>query len=209
MKLLPSLRKDFSRKTEDRINNKILGYFENGFRHISNKLRPIHSPKDMIDMKIRVLPSEVQAETFRFLGADPKILDLTEAIEGVANGTLDAQENPFANTVTYGVHKFHRFHTISNHFYISRSIFANRTAYYTWPEEIKQFVAKTVIEAIGIQREQAEQEAIECRKAIESEECLINALAPDELEHFVAAVKPQHDKARSIYGDAMFRMIGR
>jgi len=46
-----------ARKTEERINYRILGWFENGFRHISNKLRPIHLPADMKDMKIRVLPS--------------------------------------------------------------------------------------------------------------------------------------------------------
>ena len=47
-------------------------------------------------------------------------MDLSEAIEAVKAGTLDAQENPFANTVTYGVHKFHRFHSATNHFYLSR-----------------------------------------------------------------------------------------
>ncbi|HET7911846.1 MAG TPA: TRAP transporter substrate-binding protein DctP, partial [Pseudolabrys sp.] len=47
------------RKTEERINYRILGWFENGFRHISNRLRPIHLPADMKDMKIRVLPSEI------------------------------------------------------------------------------------------------------------------------------------------------------
>src|SRR4249919_4064077 len=34
------------RKTEERINYRILGWFENGFRHISNRLRPIHLPAD-------------------------------------------------------------------------------------------------------------------------------------------------------------------
>jgi len=64
-------------------------------------------------------------------------LDLTEAINGVIDGTLDAQENPFANTVTYGVHNHHKYHTISNHFYISRSIMCNRTTYYSWAEDLK------------------------------------------------------------------------
>src|SRR6202140_1949027 len=45
------------RKTEERINYRILGWFENGFRHISNRLRPVHLPADLKAMKIRVLPS--------------------------------------------------------------------------------------------------------------------------------------------------------
>ena len=69
-------------KTEERINYRVLGYFENGFRHISNRLRPIHVPEDLKDMRIRVLPSNVQARTFELLGAQPQRMDLTEAIEG-------------------------------------------------------------------------------------------------------------------------------
>ncbi|MGH7227487.1 MAG: TRAP transporter substrate-binding protein, partial [Gemmataceae bacterium] len=115
-------------KTEERIGYRILGWFENGFRHISNRLRPIHAPADMKDMKIRVLPSEVHKRTFELIGARPMRMDLTEAIAMIKAGTLDAQENPLANTVTYGVHNFHKFHTLSYHFYISRPIFLHRAS---------------------------------------------------------------------------------
>src|SRR5678816_3588018 len=98
-------------KIEAGMNFRILGYFENGFRHVSNRLRPIHVPADMKGMKTRVLPSKIQERTFQLLGADPKIMDLSEALAAIKTGKLDAQENPFSNTVTYGVHQFHRFHT--------------------------------------------------------------------------------------------------
>ena len=89
-----------SRSIEARINYRILGYFENGFRHISNRLRTVRTPADLKGMRIRVLPSEVQARTFELLGAIPLRWDLTEAIAAIKAGTIDAQENPFANTVT-------------------------------------------------------------------------------------------------------------
>ena len=117
------------------VNYRILGWFENGFRHISNRLRPIHLPADMKGMKIRVLPSEIHRRTFELLGATPMRMDLTEAIAMIKAGTLDAQENPLANTVTYGVHKFHKFHTLSYHFYISRPIFLHRPSFDAWPDE--------------------------------------------------------------------------
>jgi TRAP-type C4-dicarboxylate transport system substrate-binding protein len=113
-----------ARKIEERCDYRILGWFENGFRHISNRLRPVHEPRDLKDMRIRVLPSEVQRRTFELLGAQPMRMDLTEAIAMIKAGTLDAQENPLANTVTYGVHKFHKFHSLTSHFYISRPIFS-------------------------------------------------------------------------------------
>ena len=131
-------------KTEERINYRILGWFENGFRHISNRLRPIHLPADMKGMKIRVLPSEIHKRTFELLGAVAMRMDLTEAIAMIKAGTLDAQENPLANTVTYGVHKFHKFHTLSNHFYISRPIFFHRPSFEAWPDELKSAMQRAV-----------------------------------------------------------------
>ena len=197
-----------SNKIEEQINYRVLGYFENGFRHISNRLRPIHLPDDLKNMRIRVLPSDVQAKTFQLLGAEPVRLDLTEAIQGIKSGTLDAQENPFANTVTYGVHKFHPYHTKSNHFYISRGLFANRTAFYSWPSEIKDCLNMAIFEAINFQREMSEKEAIESQKLIEAEGHAIVELTVQEHTAFLESVVSQHEEARSQFGNTMFKMIG-
>ena len=196
-----------SQKTEERINYKILGYFENGFRQISNKLRPVRRPADFDGMSIRVLPSDVQARTFELLGATPKRMDLTEAIEGIVDGSLDAQENPFANTVTYGAYKYHHYHTLSNHFYISRSIMCHRDTYASWPEELQSAMREAVRDTITWQRGQAEQEAVDSRKAIEDAGCEIVELTPEEHAEFVQAVKPQHDDAREVFGDKMFELM--
>jgi len=132
---------------------RIVGYFENGFRHVSNRVRPIHTPADMKGMSIRVLPSKIQERTFQLLGAEPRIMDLTEALVAIKAGTLDAQENPFSNTVTYGVHQFHRFHTATNHFYVSRPIFVHRPAFDGWPQELQHELRDAVREAIAFQRD--------------------------------------------------------
>jgi len=195
-----------TKKTENRVNYKILGYFENGFRQISNKIRPIREPKDFGGMKIRVLPSDVQVRTFELLGATPKRLDLTEAIAGIKDGTLDAQENPLANTVTYGVHKHHKYHTLSNHFYISRCIMCNRSTYYTWPEEIKIAMNEAVHEAVLWQRGQAEQEIKIARNAIEKEGHEIIELTASQREMFSLAIKSQYDDARKKFGEKMFNL---
>jgi TRAP-type C4-dicarboxylate transport system substrate-binding protein len=196
-----------SNKTEEQINYRVLGYFENGFRHISNRLHPIHLPNDLENMRIRVLPSDIQAETFKLLGAEPHKLDLTEAIEGIKSGKLDAQENPFANTVTYDVHKFHQYHTKSNHFYISRGIFANRTAFYSWPSEIKECLNNATFKAIKFQREMAEKEAINSQNIIESEGNKIVELTEEEHATFVKSVASLHKEARGKFGNTMFEML--
>ena len=198
-----------ARKTEERINYRILGWFENGFRHISNRLRPVHLPADLKGMKIRVLPSEIQKRTFELLGAVAMRMDLTEAIAMIKAGTLDAQENPLANTVTYGVHKFHKFHTLTSHFYISRPVFLHRPSFDAWPEDIKRGMQKAVTEAVTFQRKLAVEENEQSRKAIEDAGCEIVELSPMEHAAFVDAVRPLLSDARKMYGEDMFRMVPR
>jgi tripartite ATP-independent transporter DctP family solute receptor len=201
------LGRSLSRSIEARIDYCILGYFENGFRQISNRLRTVRTPADLKGMRIRVLPSDVQARTFELLGAIPIRCDLTEAIAAIKAGTIDAQENPFANTVTYGVHKFHRFHTLTNHFYISRPIFLNRTQFHAWPRELQSAMRDAVAKAVAFQRELAIAEDREARAAIEAAGCEITALTPDEHGLFRQAVDPLLQEARLTYGAEMFEMV--
>ena len=192
---------------EDRVNYRILGWFENGFRQISNRLHRVRLPADLNDMRIRVLPSEVQARTFELLGAVPLRWDLTEAIAAIKAGTIDAQENPFANTVTYGVHKFHRFHSVTNHFYISRPIFLHRTAFDAWPEDLQRAMRDAVERAVAFQRDLAIEEDREARTAIEAAGCEITQLTAGEHGQFRAAVAPLLNEARGTYDGKMLAMI--
>jgi TRAP-type C4-dicarboxylate transport system substrate-binding protein len=198
-----------ARAIEDRVNYRILGWFENGFRQISNRLRPIHMPADMNGMRIRVLPSDVQAKTFSLLGATPMRMDLTEAIAMIKAGTLDAQENPFANTVTYGVHKFHKFHTVSNHFYISRPIFLHRAAFDAWPVRLQEAMREAVKAAVTWQRGQAVVEDKDSRAAIEAQGCEIAELSANQHDAFAAAVKPIYGDAREVYPAEMLAIARR
>jgi tripartite ATP-independent transporter DctP family solute receptor len=200
------LGRHLRRSIEARINYRILGYFENGFRHISNRLHTVRTPADLKGMRIRVLPSEVQARTFELLGAIPLRWDLTEAIAAIKAGTIDAQENPFTNTVTYGVHKFHRFHTVTNHFYISRPIFLNRTQFDAWPHELQNAMREAVIEAVAFQRELAIAEDAQARAAIEAAGCEITVLTGEQHALFRQAVDPLLHEAQHTYGAEMFEM---
>jgi TRAP-type C4-dicarboxylate transport system substrate-binding protein len=202
-----ALGRFLAQKIEQRVNYRILGWFENGFRHISNRLHPVHTPADLKGMRIRVLPSEVQARTFELLGCEPLRWDLTEAIAAIKAGTIDAQENPFANTVTYGVHKFHRFHTVTNHFYISRPIFLHRPAFEGWPEDLQRAMRDAIKKAVEFQRGQAIEEDREARAAILAAGCEITELNADQHAQFRAAVASLLTEARATYGREMFDLI--
>ncbi len=195
-----------ARKIEVRTDFRILGWFENGFRHISNRVRTLRTPADLAGLTIRVLPSKVQARTFELLGAVPMRMDLTEALAMITAGTIDAQENPLSNTVTYGVHKFHRFHTLSGHFYVSRPIFINRPAFDAWPDDLKAAMRAAVAAAVAFQRELHEQEEDAARAAIEAQGCEIVELTAAQHHAFAAAVAPLLAEARTSFGGELCQL---
>lgn len=192
---------------ESKTGFRILGWLENGFRHISNKVRPVRTPADMNGMTIRVLPSRIQARTFELIGAKPQIMDLTEAIALVKAGGIDAQENPFANTVTYGVHNFHKFHTVTRHFYISRPVFLNRAQFEGWPPKLQEAMRAAVREAVAWQRSEAIREDAESRAAILAAGCEIVEPTADELAQFALRVRPLIEEAKSLYAPELMRLL--
>lgn len=192
-----------SRKIEERVPGyKMLGYFENGYRHISNRLRAVRSPADLAGMTIRSLPSLMHSRTYELLGATPHIMDLKPAIAQIVAGTLDAQENPLANSVDYGVHKYHRYHTLTGHSYLSRGIYCNRAAFESWPAALQREMSAATRAAVLAQRDLAVREEEIARQAILDAGGEIVELTPQERAAFVAAVKPLHDEARGRFAEA-------
>jgi TRAP-type C4-dicarboxylate transport system substrate-binding protein len=192
---------------ESKCDFRVLGWYENGFRHISNRVRTIRTPADLKGVHIRVLPSQIQKRTFDLLGARPEIMDLTDAIRMIKAGEIDAQENPLTNTVTYGVHKFHRFHTISNHFYISRPIFLHRPTFDSWPADLKEAMQRAVTESVAFQRGLHVKEEEDAEATIRTEGCEIVTLDAAQHEAFAAAVRPIAAEARQQLGDDLFKLI--
>ena len=197
-----------ARKIEARANYRILGWFENGFRHISNRLRPVRRPGELAGMRIRVLPSKVQARTFELLGAVPKAMDLSEFTDALKARTVDAQENPFPNTVTYGVHKFHRFHTMTNQHYQSRQVFVHRPSFDAWPRPLQEEMRSAVKDAVTFQRELHLKEDNDAMAAIRQERGEILELNAQEHEAFVRAVRPIYDEARREYPRELLDLVG-
>jgi TRAP-type C4-dicarboxylate transport system substrate-binding protein len=156
-----------------------------------------------------MMPSEIHCRTFELLGAVPVPCDLKPALDAIASGAVDAQENPLANTVTYGVHKVHRYHTLTGHFYLSRGIYANRTAFDGWPSEFRVAIQAAVSEAIRRQRALAVEEEAIARQTIKREGCEIIDLSPAEREAFARAVRPMHDEARQRFGDEILSLLAR
>jgi tripartite ATP-independent transporter DctP family solute receptor len=196
-------------RTESRTRYRVLGYWDNGFRHLTNRLRPVCTPSDLKGMRIRLQPNEVHVRTFALLGAIPVPVDLKEGIALIERGEVDAQENPLANTVTYGVSKYHKYVTLSGHFYGARGIYVHRESFDSWPAEVQRAAREAAREAIGFQRRLAAETERGLRIRLEKEGLSFIDLTADERSAFVQAVQPVLEEARGRLGSEVLALAGR
>lgn len=194
-------------KIESRIDYRVLGYWDNGFRHLTNRLRPIHLPADLRGMRIRLQPNDVHAETFRLFGAIPVPTDLKPGIAMIESGAVDAQENPLANTVAYGVNKHHQHVTMSGHFYGARGVYVHKSSFDAWPEPVQQAVREAAREAIVFQRQLAAETELQIRARLEAEGVAFVDLTAPERAAFVKAVQPVLQDARRKLGNTVLAMV--
>jgi tripartite ATP-independent transporter DctP family solute receptor len=201
------LGKFLTQKIEEKKNFRMLGYWDNGFRHISNSRGPIRTPEDCDGLRIRLMPNEIHKKTFELLGAVPRATNLQQGLAMMESGELDAQENPLANTVAYGMSRFHNHITMTGHFYATRGIFANREAVDSWPSEVRAAVMESIREAIIFQREAAREEEVKMRGELEREGISFIDLSLEERSRFIDSVSPVIEDARKAIPETLFQML--
>jgi C4-dicarboxylate-binding protein DctP len=152
-----------------------LTFWDNGFRHVTNRLRPIRRPDDCRGMKIRTLDNALHREIFQALGFEPVTIDVKDLPAAVASGAVDAQENPLTNTVNFGMHRTHRHISLTSHFFGVALLLVNRERFDNWSADARQLVQAAAATATQAQRNFAAREDIDCLARLEKDGCKIVA----------------------------------
>jgi TRAP-type C4-dicarboxylate transport system substrate-binding protein len=187
----------------------MLGYWDNGFRHFTNRLRPVRTPEDTAGMRVRMQPNVYHEAMIRAWGAVPIAVELKRAIELISAGEVDAQENPLANTVAYGVDRVHRYVTMTGHLYGARGLFANRAIFESLPVDIRSVVVDAAAGAVALQRSAALATEQRLRTQLEAAGTEFIDLTAVEREAFRVASGPAIDMAREALGAELFALAGR
>jgi TRAP-type C4-dicarboxylate transport system substrate-binding protein len=184
-----------------------LGYWDNGFRHISNRSREIRAPDDCRGLKIRLQPNWIHEELFRALGAEPVCTDLSDGIAMLKSGELDAQENPLANVVAYGLEEVHRHVSLTGHVYGARGVYASARQLDGWPDEARDSLAQAAAAAIAQQRAAAEQAELDLQASLTRRGTRIIELSEDELGAFRSVAAPVVAAARRQFDDELWSLL--
>lgn len=175
----------------------VLAYWDNGFRHISNGVHPIRSPDDCKGLKIRTLANADHQRVFRALGFEPKVIDVRDLPKAVAEGTVDAQENPLTNIYNFRLHTTHRYITLTRHLIGVAVALFNRQKVAGWPDDVRAGVKRAIRSATVAQRGFADEDDRICTEKLMADGVEIHALDAAERAAFVEATKNEVAKTRS------------
>ncbi len=134
---------------------KILALWENGFRHITNNVRPINTPEDLEGIKLRTPSSVWRVRMFKTYGANPSPLPFGEVFVALKTGTFDGQENPFAQIVSARLHEVQKYLTLSGHVYSPAYVVADAKKWKNVPADVAQIVEEAAKETQGFVYEYA------------------------------------------------------
>lgn len=147
----------------------ILGFWDNGIRHVSHMTMTVPTPADIAGMQIRTPPDQMTVDIFEALGAAPAPLAFSELPTALQSGVFDGQENPLTNIYSSNIHQITRFITLTGHKYESTPVVAG-LAWWSGLDEATQTCAlEATAEAGQMQRDLVAASDAELRPIMEAE----------------------------------------
>jgi len=177
-----------------------LGYWDHGFRHVTNSKHPVEKFEDLKGLKLRLQQIPTAIESFRALGASVVPLSFTELYTAMETRTVDGQENPLAAIETSKFYEVQKYLSLTGHFYDPLvAIFSKRT----WDklnETERELVRSASLEAQAYERKVSREMAVSSREALAKHGMQINEVAPAEIERMREQVRPTVEKLVAEYG---------
>ena len=128
------------------------GLMENGFRHISTIARPLKRAGDLEGLRIRVPEGRIFDDTFRSLGAVPTPVFVLDMHRALADGRVDAQENPLAITESLKLHEVTHHVSLTSHMWSGFNLIANPGFWHGLPADVRDSALRNVRLHVARQR---------------------------------------------------------
>ena len=137
---------------------RVLGYWDNGVRHLSNGVRQIRHPRDCAGLTLRTLDSSSYRAAFTALGFNPVSIDVRALHHAVATGLVQAQENPLTNLLLFDLWRHHRFVSLTEHLFGVALLVVNEAWWQSLGTHLRWLLHAAVAGGLAAQHQQALEE---------------------------------------------------
>ena len=120
---------------------RVLGVWENGFRHITNNTRPVNKPDDLQGIKLRTPKGAWRVKMFKSYGANPTPMAFSEVFTALKTGVIDGQENPFAQIYSAKFQEVQKYLSLTGHVYTPAYVLVSDAQFGKLPEDVQKVLS--------------------------------------------------------------------
>jgi TRAP-type transport system periplasmic protein len=183
-----------------------LGYWDLGFRNVTNSRRPITKPEDLEGLKLRVIPNPVFLETFKALKANPVPMPFTELYGALESKAVDGQENPFAVILSNKFFEVQKFVSATNHVYATNIILVSKRFWDKLSPAEQKIMQDAADETRAYQRQVSRAAAQKAVAELQAKGMQFNEVAPAEQARMAQIAKPVTDKFAASYDPTIVKL---
>jgi len=184
----------------------VLGYFENGYRHISNNRKPIVTPGDLKNLKIRTMENPMHIAYFKALGANPTPMNFGEVYTALQQKTIDGQENPVAIVYDNKFYEVQKYYSLTGHLFSVTVLLANKDFMDRLPEDLKAIVKNAAKDFCIADRKMVTEQEKGTIKKLVAKGMKINELSEQQKKPFMDAAKPIYKQFENIIGKDLIQL---
>ncbi|MCD6419822.1 MAG: DctP family TRAP transporter solute-binding subunit [Synergistetes bacterium] len=184
-----------------------LAFAEIGFRHITNNRRPIHSPKDLRGLKIRVMRAPTYMDMFRTWGASPTPLAFSELYSALQQGVVDGEDNPVFVIKALKFYEVQKYLSLTAHTYASISVLVSEKFFKSLPKDLQKVLEDGAVKFRNAQRDICNRREKKDLEILKEKGMIVNKLTSAEKKVFAKAARGVYDRLRNKLGRELFDSI--
>jgi len=179
-----------------------LSYWELGYRQITNSKRPINKVEDIEGLKLRVIPSPINIDWTKALGANPTPLPFPEVYGALEQKAIDGQENPLSVIAASKFWEVQKYVALTNHQYNPQSVIFSKKVWDTLSPADRKMIDDAADDATKSQREQARAAVAANLELLKKNGMVVTQLPPAEVAKLREKMKPVIVKYTASVGEA-------
>ena len=184
-----------------------LGYYELGFRQITNSKRPIAKVEDVAGLKLRVIPNPINVDWVKALGANPTPLPFPEVYAALEQKAIDGQENPVATINGAKLYEVQKHLALTNHQYNPQSVVVSKKFWDSLSADEKKLLQDAANESARYQREQSRAAAAGILDNLKKNGMQVTELPASEVAKLREKMKPVIAKHSASVGEATVKAV--
>lgn len=184
-----------------------IAYWENGFRHLTNSVKPVKSVAEMAGLKMRTLENPMQIKAWSLTGADAAPLGFTLLYDALKSKQFTAQETPLSLMYSMKFYEVQNYLTLTGHTYSPWPVVINKSFYDKLPEDLQKIVKDAVIEARDYNRQLSKEDEQKSLQLLKEAGMEVTELSVEQKQQFKQAMAEIYTDVKEDVGDEFYNKL--